>query len=113
VADFGFSDPFDSPANTLLAVRISSLPARGWLTNGGLAVTAGQFISAADIAAGRLQFWSPGETSGVNYASFAFQVQDNGGIANGGVNLDPTPNTMTVNVQSLVDSWVEKRRTLF
>ena len=30
--------------------------------------------------------------------TFTFQVQDDGGTANGGVNLDQSPNTITVNV---------------
>ena len=34
--------------------------------------------------------------NGAGYASFTFQVQDDGGIANGGVDLDQSPNTMTV-----------------
>ena len=39
-----------------------------------------------------------GNATGSPYASFTFQVQDDGGTANGGVDLDPTPKTMTVNV---------------
>jgi len=31
-------------------------------------------------------------------------VQDDGGTANGGVNLDPTPNTITVNVTAVNDA---------
>ena len=112
-ADFGFSDPHDSPANNLLAVRISSLPTQGTLTDNGVAVTAGQFISAADIAAGKLKFTPAANDNGLSYASFTFQVQDDGGTANGGVNLDPIAKTMTINVTSLVDSWVQTRRSLF
>src|SRR5439155_27043696 len=41
--DFGFSDPSDSPTNTLLAVKISALPAAGTLKLNGVAVTAGDF----------------------------------------------------------------------
>ena len=48
-ADFGFSDPSDSPANNLLAVKISTLPTAGSLTLSGAAVTAGQTITAAAI----------------------------------------------------------------
>ena len=55
-ADFGFSDPNDSPANNLLAVEITTLPGSGSLTDNGIAVTAGQFVSASDIAAGKLVF---------------------------------------------------------
>ena len=42
-ADFGFSDSNDSPANSLLAVKISSLPAAGTLRLNGVAVSAGAF----------------------------------------------------------------------
>ncbi len=102
-ADFGVSDPNDSPANALLAVKISSLPAAGSLTNGGAAVTAGQFISATDITAGKLKFAPAANANGSSYTSFTFQVQDNGGTANGGTDLDPTPNTITVNVTAVND----------
>ena len=40
------------------------------------------------------------------YATFTFQVQDNGGTANGGVDLDQTPNTITVNVTAVNDAPV-------
>src|SRR5205085_10031043 len=53
---FGFTDPSDTPANNLLAVKVSTLPAQGSLTLSGAAVTAGQFVSAIDIAAGNLVF---------------------------------------------------------
>jgi hypothetical protein len=100
-ADFGFSDPHDSPANSLLAVKIDALPSAGSLTDNGVAVTAGQSVSAADISAGLLKFTPAAYASGANYASFTFQVQDNGGTANGGVDLDPSAKTMAVNV-----TWV-------
>src|SRR5438552_5009584 len=41
--------------------------------------------------------------NGIGYASFTFQVQDDGGIANGGVDLDQSANTMTVDVTSVKD----------
>src|SRR5205085_2883012 len=50
-ADFGFSD---SDGNNLQAVKITTLPLAGSLSNNGVAVTAGQFVSAADITAGKL-----------------------------------------------------------
>src|SRR5262249_31932166 len=48
-ANFGFTDPNDSPANSLLAVEITTLPAAGQLLLNGVAVTAGQFVSASEI----------------------------------------------------------------
>ncbi len=103
-ADFGFSDVSDSPANTLLAVTITTLPGAGSLTNNGVAVTAGQSITLADITAGRLVFTPVANANGAGYASFTFQVQDTGGTANGGVDLDPTANTMTIDVTSVNDA---------
>ena len=41
-ADFGFSDPNDTPPNNFLAVEITTLPAGGTLTDNGVAVTAGR-----------------------------------------------------------------------
>jgi hypothetical protein len=77
-ADFGFTDPNDSPANSLFAVRITTLPGAGTLTDNGVAVTAGQFVSAVDIGAGLLVFAPSANANGAGYASFTFQVQDNG-----------------------------------
>ncbi len=105
-ADFGFSDVSDSPANTLLAVTITTVPGAGSLTNNGVAVTAGQSITLADITAGRLVFTPVANANGAGYASFTFQVQDTGGTANGGVDLDPTPNTMTIDVTAVNDGPV-------
>src|SRR6185369_17268957 len=102
--DFGFSDTADSPANALSAVTITTVPGAGSLTLLGVVVTAGQSISAANIAAGNLKFTPAADGNGAGYASFTFQVQDDGGTANGGVDLDQTPNTMTVDVTSVNDA---------
>src|SRR5262249_42273994 len=105
-SDFGFSDPNDNPANSLLAVKITILPSAGTLTDNGVAITAGQFVSLSDINSGLLKFTPAANANGTAYASFTFQVQDDGGIANGGVNLDPTPRTMTVDVTAENDAPV-------
>ena len=67
--------------------------------------TAGQFISVADINAGKLMF-TPGAPTrnGSGLRHFTFQVQDDGGTANGGVELDPTPNTLTITVTPVNDA---------
>ena len=111
-ADFGFTDPNDSPANALSAVQISTLPGAGTLTNNGAAVSAGQTISVADIIAGRLVFTPAADANGAGYAWFTFQVQDGGGTANGGIDLDPTPNTLTVNVSAVNDAPVGTNNTV-
>jgi len=104
VADFGFSDPNDSPANTLAAVKITTLPGAGTLTDNGVAVTAGQIIAVADITGGKLIFAPAAYANGTSYAGFTFQVQDNGSIASGGANLDPSAKTMTVNVTAVASA---------
>jgi len=97
-ADFGFTDPVDSPPDELLAVQITRLPAAGSLLLNGVATAAGQFVGAADIAGGKLTFAPTPRQYGGPYTSFTFQVQDDGGTANGGLDLDPIANVLTINV---------------
>jgi hypothetical protein len=113
VGDFGFSDPDDGDAFT--AVQISTLPASGDLyvdmdgdgvIDTGEAVSASDFINVAEITASRLKYRPIADENGAGYASFAFQVQDDGGTANGGVDLDPAPNTMTFDVNAINDAPV-------
>jgi hypothetical protein len=101
--DFGFTDPKDSPANTLTAMKISTLPGAGTLTVNSVTVTTGQTIAVTDITEGRLQFTPAANANGTGYASFTFQVQDNGGTTNGGVDLDQSRNVMTINVNAVND----------
>lgn len=101
VGDFGFSDPNDTPPNSLLAVKIDTLPGAGTFTDHGSAVMASQFIPVADITNGLLQFMPSANAKGDAYASFTFQVQDDGGLANGGIDLTPATNTITINVMAV------------
>lgn len=101
-ADFGFTDPNDSPANALSAIIINTLPTNGTLSISGVPVTAGQVINAANI--GSLTFTPSANTNGTALASFTFQVRDNGGTANGGVDTDFSPNTITFNVTAVNDA---------
>ena len=106
VADFGFSDPNDAPADSLQAVEITTLAGAGSLTNDGVAVNPGDFVTAAAIASGLLVFTPATNGNGTGYATFTFQVQDNGGTANGGVDLDQSANTITVDVTPVNDAPV-------
>ena len=101
-ADFGFSDAIDG--NGFQAVRISSVATAGALRLNGVNVSVGDIITGADIAAGKLKFTPGPNANGDGYASFGFQVRDNGGVANGGQNLDQTPNTITFNVTPVNDA---------
>jgi hypothetical protein len=100
VLDFPYSDPEN---NGFLAIRIATLPGAGTLLLNGAAVHAGDTITAAQIFAGQLSFTPGPNGNGAPYASFTFQLQDNGGTANGGVDLDPTPNTMSIAVNAVND----------
>ena len=80
--------------------HITTLPGAGQLTNNGIAVAAGSDFTLADITGGLLVFTPAADANGAGYASFTFQVQDNGGTANGGVDVDVTPRTMTIDVTS-------------
>ena len=103
-ADFGFSDASRQPGDALLAVKITTMPGAGSLTDNGVAVTAGQFVTLSDINSGKLVFTPVTNANGAGYASFTFQVQDDGGTANSGVDLDPTARTMTMNVTAVNDA---------
>ncbi|MDH7944292.1 hypothetical protein QGM61_10715 [Pseudohongiella sp. SYSU M77423] len=95
-ADFGFSDPDDSPANTLLAVRIVGLPNAGSLLLAGNPVTSGQVIPATELT--DLSYEPPAELVSPFLVAFTYQVQDNGGTANGGVDTDATARSFSIAV---------------
>ena len=95
--DFGFGDP-DAGAS-LAAVRITGLPGAGTLTLNNVAVTLNQDIAVAQIAAGLLVFTPAANANGASYAQIGFAVSD-------GALLDPTPNTLTINVTAVNDAPV-------
>ena len=105
-ADFGFTDPNDSPANVFNRVKITTLPGAGTLKLSGMAVTAGQFITVANIP--NLTFEPAANAVGSPYTTFTFQVEDDGGTTHSGVNLDPTANTLTINVVPTVTLSVNR-----
>ncbi|SLM45873.1 conserved hypothetical protein [Nitrospira sp. ND1] len=94
-ANFGFSDV--DAGDALSAVRIDTLPTAGTLTLSGTAVTAGQVIMTADLAAGQLVFTPAADANGTGYARMTFSVRDSTNL------YDPTPNTLTVNVTAVND----------
>ncbi len=97
-ADFGFSDV---DGNSFQAVLITSLPTAGTLTLNSVAVTAGQSIPVASLP--QLVFTPAANANGNGYTSFTFQVQDNGGTADGGIDLDQSPNAITFNITPVDD----------
>ena len=103
VVDFGFTDLKDSPGDAFQAVRIATLPGGGTLTNSGSPVTSGDFVNVADILAGELVYTPFANASGAGYATLGFQVQDSGGTADGGADLDSLVRTLTIDVAAVND----------
>jgi hypothetical protein len=96
-ADFSFTDAFDSPANGLLSLIVSP-PGSGTLTIGGVPISTSTTIVAASITS--LVYTPPHEFQlRAQLPVLHFQVRDDGGTANGGADLDPSANTITINVQ--------------
>ena len=98
--DFGFSDPGDTPANRFSAIKIASLPAHGRLTKDGMAISAGSYVTVAELAVGSLVFTPAQDEFGVGYSSIQFQVKDDGRTERGGTDTDPTPKQITLNVDA-------------
>lgn len=111
-ADFGFQDVNNNPPNVFRAVKISAIPQNGNLTIGSNPVTPGQVISTADIQLGNFQFKPVANAFGTPYPQFIFQVQDDGGVANDGVDTDPTPNTIAIAVSAVNDAPSGAPRTI-
>jgi hypothetical protein len=92
-ADFStnFADsPFDTPADTLQAIEITTLPANGTIRLNGAAVSAGQVVAISEINAGHLTYTPPLNANRIGatpYTTFTYQAQDSGGTATGSVNL--------------------------
>ena len=97
-ANFGFSDV--DVGDSLSAVRIETLPSAGTLTLSGVAVTAGQVISVADMTAGNLVFMPAADANGMDYARVTFSVRDSHNT------YDLAPHTLTINVAAVNDAPV-------
>src|SRR5207247_124193 len=81
-SDFPFTDP-DGDGETLSSITISTLPGAGTLKLSGVNVTAGQVITAANIA--NLTFTPAAAGTGSPYTTFTFTVN------HGTTNSSPAP----------------------
>src|SRR5436305_1298011 len=68
-ADFGFSDPNDTPPNSLSAVKVPRLPRAFPTRRSSDLVAAGDLVPVADITAGLLKFTPAANANGNSYAS--------------------------------------------
>jgi T1SS-143 domain-containing protein len=103
-ADFGFADAAGE-GNSFLSVTVNA-PSAGTLTLNGVTVAGPTVVTVAQLDSGLLRFTPAANANGSGYANFSFQVRDDGGTANGGVDTDPTPNTLTFNVTAVNDAPV-------
>ncbi len=111
--DFGFVDAIDK--NQLLSVKLSTLPTKGTLKLGGVILTTQnntKEVTFADIQAGSLLYTPAKDENGTKYASFTFQVRDDGGTSDGGKDQDPTPNTLVIDVNPVNDPPVGSNSTV-
>ena len=100
VADFGFSDPDTS--DTLQSVTITRLPSAGDLTLNTVAVTAGQVITAAELAT--LTFTPASNAHGDSYADLQFTVSDG--------RADSPVRTLTIDVGEVNDAPTAQDKSL-
>ncbi|MBX9777183.1 MAG: type I secretion C-terminal target domain-containing protein [Xanthobacteraceae bacterium] len=108
-SQFGFTDPQGDAFGGVVITTLPGLATAGKLMLGNVAVTIGQFISAAEIAAGMLT-WAPADNvfGAAGTTSFTFQVQDSLG------SMDPTPNTMNLSMgANLPETTASAGTTLF
>ena len=97
-SDFGFTDPYDTPPDSLLAVKITTLPARGSLRLNGDLITAGKVIAVHDLDEGNLIFSPEKDAFASPYAVIWFKVIDNGGTDRGGFDTDASETSFLFNV---------------
>lgn len=100
-ADFGFSD---RDGNMFTSLLISALPEAGELRIAGTQAHAGDQLPVTDIDAGRLTYVAAENASGDAYAVFRFQVGDDGGTDFGGIDLDPQPRIVQIDVAPVNDA---------
>jgi Ca2+-binding RTX toxin-like protein len=93
----GFSDPNDSPANAFSGIKVTTLPSTGTIKLNGTAIVAGAEVTKTQLDNGNLTY-EPAAGSGGTTPTFTFQVRDNGGVLNGGVDYDQSANTFTLTI---------------
>ena len=86
------------------SVVITTTPTVGTLTLGGANVSPGQEITLADLPS--LLYSAAPNVNGTGIDGFTFQVRDDGGTTNGGVDLDPTANNISINISAVNDAPV-------
>ncbi|MFZ2726866.1 MAG: DUF4347 domain-containing protein [Methylococcaceae bacterium] len=107
--DFAFSD---TDNNQLATIILNNLPTAGSLQLNSATLTAPQTISASDINNGLLTFIPANNANNNNYANFNFNVQDDGGTLNAGIDTSINANTITINVTAVNDAPTSANRSI-
>ncbi|HEX8366673.1 MAG TPA: FG-GAP-like repeat-containing protein [Allosphingosinicella sp.] len=100
VNDFNFSD---TDGNVFAGVRVVDLPLLGTLKVNGVNVVANQVVSATDIQNGLFTYTPALNGSGNDYASFTFQVIDDGSSTAPNDNEDDAADTFRFDVAAVND----------
>ncbi|MCB2008525.1 MAG: DUF4347 domain-containing protein, partial [Rhodoferax sp.] len=95
-ADFGFADG-GGESNAFASVRVQ-VPSAGSLRLNGVLLSVPTEVTVAQLDANLLVFTPAAGASGSPYATIGFQVRDDGGTTNGGVDLDPTVRVLSMQV---------------
>jgi hypothetical protein len=98
--DFPITDP---EGNTLLEVVINSVSGGTVAVNGTASTSFPATVTAAQLAANQVVFTPTANLNGNGSASISFQVRDNGGTANSGVDTDQSANALTFNIAAVND----------
>lgn len=96
IADFGFTDPNDSPPDSFYEFHIIAAPSHGTLTFYGTTMNSGDAQLTTGVGLGALVYTPTTGYSGTD--TITFKVQDDGGTANSGNDTDTTARTWTLNV---------------
>ncbi|MEO8278350.1 MAG: putative Ig domain-containing protein [Ideonella sp.] len=94
--DFGFADT-GGESNAFSSVLLQ-VPSAGSLRLAGSQVSAPTEVTVAQLDAGLLVYSPVFSGSGSSYASIGFQVRDDGGTANGGIDLDPVRRSLSIDI---------------
>ena len=108
--DFGFDDPADG--HDLAAVKIIETPHQGSLRVGAQIINDNDDITVAQINAGEFTYSPEQHGFGPSYARLVFHVQDNGGTADGGVNVSEHKQEIVFNVKAVSDAPIGTDHTL-
>ena len=101
LSDFGFSDSSDN--DLLNSITIINPPTTGTLTLAGAVVGSNTTIQPSDIDNQQLLYTPAENDNGLASDTIVFAVQDDGGTPNGGIDTDPTPNTITIDIDAVND----------